>query len=316
MERTRAILRTARISWLFGAGLLVIGCCGIDTDKLPPLPPGRMVEANGRNLFVYQEGAGPTVVLLHGLGDSSIGWQFVAPSLVTAGYRVIVWDALGAGRSDKPSDGDYGIPAHAERLVKVLDALDAPQATLVGHSLGGSVALLVARAHPERVQTLFLIDPGAYREAAEGGRWFWNTPWLARTVLAFMPSCSIARYGLKQNLHNRDAITENLVAVYLREARREGMLASLIAQERQLVPENPEAWEAGHRLIRARTFILWGKEDVLIPVAQGERLQKDIPGARLEILSDVGHSPHLESPNEVMKRLLAFLQEGMAAHRR
>jgi pimeloyl-ACP methyl ester carboxylesterase len=258
---------------------------------------------------VRQAGSGPVVVLLHGLGDSSIGWRFVEPRLIEAGYRAVVWDALGAGRSDKPADGDYSIQAHGARLAKVLDALGTRDAVVVGHSLGGSVALVFARTNRERVRALCLIDPAAYRAGAMGGRWFWNTPLLAEAVLGILPSRTIARFGLKQNFHDHNRISKKAEAMYVREARRDGAVRALIAQERQLVPDDPEKWERGHRAIRQPTLILWGKEDKLIPAAQGERLRKDIKDSRLTVLPGVGHSPHLEAPGLVVQHLLAFLEE-------
>ena len=298
----------------FGATLVVAlflsACCRrLDLAALPPLPPGRMVEAGGHQLFVRQTGEGPDVVLLHGMGDSSLGWQFVEPELVKAGYRVTVWDALGAGRSDKPAHGDYRIVAHAERLENVLDALEVRKAVLVGHSLGGSEALVFARKNPEKVRALVLLDPAAYRAGAMGGRWFWTTPLLADLVLGVLPSRTITWIALKQNFHDRGKISCEIEALYLREARRPGTATAFIAQERQIVPDDPEKWEDGHRAIRQPALILWGRKDRIVPVAQGERLAKDIEGSRLVVLPCVGHSPHLEAPQQVLEHVLPFLEE-------
>jgi pimeloyl-ACP methyl ester carboxylesterase len=268
-----------------------------------------VLAVEGHNLFVRQSGTGPDVVLLHGLGDSSIGWQFIEPDLIRAGYRVTVWDALGAGRSDKPPSGNYSIEAHVRRLNETLDALGVRQAVFVGHSLGGSVALRLAEQNPERVRALCLIDPAAYREGAMGGRWFWTTPLLADAVLGVMSASTLTDFGLKQNFHNQALISKELESMYLREAKRDGAVAALIAQERQLVPSNPEEWEQGHRTIRKPTLILWGGEDKLVPLAQGTRLAGDIQGSTLVVLADVGHSPHLEAPEMVLRLVLPFLKE-------
>jgi predicted alpha/beta-fold hydrolase len=134
------------------------GCASTDLSGLPDLPAGRTISFDGESIFVRQAGEGPDVVLLHGLGDSSLGWQFLEEPLLQAGYRVTVWDALGAGRSSKPSGGDYSLAAHLRRLVRVLDALAIENAAIVGHSLGGSLALGLAQAHPGRTAALCLID--------------------------------------------------------------------------------------------------------------------------------------------------------------
>lgn len=283
------------------------GCRSLRVADLPELPLGRFVTVGGHKLFVRQNGTGPDVVLLHGMGDSSIGWQFVEPALVQAGYRVTVWDALGAGRSDKPKPGDYSLQAHVRRLEGVLDALGVRDAVFVGHSVGGSVALGFAQQNPERVRALCLLDPAAYREGAMGGRWLWKTPLLAEVVLGVLPMRTITRLGLNQNFHNRSAISKKLEGMYLREARRQGAIASLISQERQLIPRDPEKWEQGHSSIRRPTLILWGRADKLVPLAQGMPLSRDIKGSGLVAFPGVGHSPHLEAPQMVLGELLPFL---------
>src|SRR5689334_5456532 len=128
-------MKTVRFLLPVSALLSLVGCCSMKLTSVPELPPGRVLEVGGHNLFLRDTGAGPEVVLLHGLGDSSIGWQFIEPSLIQAGYRVLVWDALGAGRSDKPANGDYSMQAHVKRLEEMLDALGIRKAVFFGHSL-------------------------------------------------------------------------------------------------------------------------------------------------------------------------------------
>ena len=86
-------------------------------------------------------------------------------------------------------------------------------------------------------------------------------------------------------------------------------MSALIAQERQLVPQDAQQWEEAPRRIRNRTLILWGEEDKLVPVAQGKRLAKDIPGSSFVMFPGVGHSPHLEAPQLVLERVLPFLKQ-------
>jgi pimeloyl-ACP methyl ester carboxylesterase len=287
-------------------------CASTDLSDLPDLPTGRTVSVDGHSLFVRQCGTGPDVVLLHGLGDSSLGWQYLERPLVDAGYRVTVWDALGAGRSDKPPKGDYSLGGHLRRLAIALDVLAIERATIVGHSLGGSLALVFARSRPAQTAALCLVDPAAYREGAMGGRWFWDTPLVAEAVLGLLSTEMIVDFGLRQNFDNPASIPTELRKLYIREALRDGVIRALINQERQLVPDQPEAWEAGHRTIQVPTLILWGANDALVPVAQGHRLAREIAGADLVVLPGLAHSPQLEDPAAVLAHLLPFL----AAQRR
>ena len=137
---------------MFLVGGCLAGCATTDLSDLPDPPSGRSVSVGGESIFVRQSGAGPDIVLLHGLGDSSLGWQFLEGPLVESGYRVTVWDALGAGRSAKPRDGDYSLVAHLRRLEGVLDQLAIERVHLVGHSLGGYLSL--AQANSPCVQCL------------------------------------------------------------------------------------------------------------------------------------------------------------------
>ncbi len=283
------------------------GCAATDLSKLPDLPPGQTLSVDGQSIFVSQSGTGPDLVLLHGLGDSSLGWQNLEGPLVAAGYRVTVWDALGAGRSPKPADGNYSLAAHLRRLEIALDTLAIDEATIVGHSLGGSLALVFAHAHPERTAALCLIDPAAYREGALDGRWFWDTPWVAEIVLGVLSKEMLVDFGMKQNFANAARVPAEMRKLYIREARRDAMIRALILQERQLIPDDPEAWEAGHRTIQAPTLILWGENDALVPVAQGRRLAREIAGAKLVVLANLAHSPQLEEPATVLAHLLPFL---------
>jgi pimeloyl-ACP methyl ester carboxylesterase len=286
----------------------ITGCATTDLSDLPDLPAGQMVAIDGESIFVRQTGTGPDIVLLHGLGDSSLGWQYLESPLVEAGYRVTVWDALGAGRSDKPADGDYSIAAHLRRLERALDLLAVEKATIVGHSLGGSLALVFAHAHPDRTTALCLIDPAAYREGAMGGRWFWDVPLIAEIVLGVLTTEMLVDFGLGQNFADSARIPHELRKLYIREALRSGVIAALIHQERQLLPADPEAWELGHRTIQAPTLVLWGEKDALVPVAQGRRLTQEIAGAKLVVLSDLAHSPQLEDPDAVLAHVLPFLR--------
>jgi pimeloyl-ACP methyl ester carboxylesterase len=302
-------MKTLRLRFLASALLSLMGCRSVESTNGPELPRGRVMTVGGYRLFLRQTGTGPDVVLLHGLGDSSLGWQFIEPDLVRAGYRVTVWDGLGAGRSEKPTHADYSVLGHVKRLEETLDTLGIREAVIVGHSLGGSEALLFAERNPGRVRALCLIDPAAYRAGAMRGRWFWTTPLLAETVLGLLPAKNITRYGLEQNFYDQEAILNELERMYLREVRRDGAIRFLIAQERQIVPRDPQKWEDAHRTIRKRTLILWGREDKLVPVAQGARLAKDIDGARLVVFPGVGHSPQLEAPQLVLHHVLPFLEK-------
>lgn len=302
--------------WRMCVPAFIAGLCGCwqaeergDRRLEPWETVSRFVEVEGHRLHVAGTGDGRDVVLLHGLGDSSVGWRFVAPDLAAMGYRVSAWDALGAGQSEKPADADLTLPAHARRLLCLLDRLEIRRAVLVGHSLGGGLALLAAQMAPERFDALVLLQPAAYPEAAEQDRWFWDAPLLADVVLGVLPSGYIARYGLKQNFADPARIPPELLDLYTREARRPGAIAAFKSQERQLIFPDVERWIRGYGGIRCPVLILWAEKDSLLPPGDGQRLAAAIPGARLITIPNCGHSPQLDAPARVRAELGAFLED-------
>jgi pimeloyl-ACP methyl ester carboxylesterase len=293
--------------------LLVLFGCGetpiAEDQRLSPWQAvSRFIEVEGDVIHVAQLGSGRDVVLLHGLGDSSVGWRYVAPEIAARGYRVSAWDALGAGRSDKPPAADLTLPAHARRLLRTLDCMGIDKAVLVGHSLGGGLALLAAQMAPARFDALVLLQPAAYPEAAAGDRWFWDTPLLADIVIGLLPTSYIARYGLEQNFADPTRIPPALVGLYREEARRPGAIDAFKNQERQLLFPDMETWLRGYAHVRCPVLILWAQNDCLLPPGDGARLASAIPGARLVAIPNCGHSPHLDAPAAVLGEVGPFLE--------
>lgn len=269
---------------------------------------GRLPTPTGA-VFVRSKGRGPDVVLLHGLGDSSIGWGKLEPKLREAGFRVTVWDALGAGRSDKPVDGRYRLMDHVERLRVVLDALGIARPMIVANSLGGSIALLFALRYPGRVAKLALISPAAYAEGGWTGTLVWSFPNVAERVLASVPPSWIARLALSMNFGDPRRVTEEDVQAYVGEIEREGSLRGFVEQQRMVMPtpEEVACWTAAYPTIAVPVLVLWGTRDRILPRAEGRRLAAALPDARLVWLDGLGHTPQLEAPDVVLAHLLPFL---------
>ena len=301
--------------WRSCVRAFLVGLCGcraaqeVEAPRVEPWETvSRFVEVEGNRFHVAQRGTGPDMLLLHGLGDSGVGWRYVASGLAALGYRVTAWDALGAGQTDKPPDADLTLPAHARRLLGLMDRLEIRRAVLVGHSLGGGLALLAAQMAPERFEALVLLQPAAFPEAAQSDRWFWETPLLADLVLGVLPSWYIARYGLRQNFADRSRIPAELLTLYAHEAKRPHALAAFKRQERQLLFPDMERWVRGYADIRCPTLILWAEDDCLLPQGDGARLAAAIPGARLVSIPECGHSPQLDAPARVLAEVGPFVR--------
>lgn len=146
-------------------GLIVGGAAAITIAALPAManrglmPPARLVRANGINLSVHDVGTGPTVILLHGFPSLAFGWRHQIAPLVAAGYRVIVPDLRGYGRSDAPKAIEaYSVAWLTGDVVGIMDALNLNRAALVGHDWGGLLAWQMALQHPKRVAAVIGVN--------------------------------------------------------------------------------------------------------------------------------------------------------------
>jgi len=245
----------------------------------------------------------PPLVLLHGFGADKGEWTLTAP-LLSRMRRVVAPDLLGHGGTDKPSGPgvDYRIRLLADVAVEALEALHGlgRPVDLLGHSLGGGVALDIARRFPRLVRRLVLVDAAGLppREAlaplaaslpfAPAG---WDdsrrllatsvdSPWLSHPLVALAASV------YKGRRRNRPHLLK--------------LLAAIAAGEDALTPRDLSR-------IRCRTLVLWGDRDRIFPLATGRRLAAALPDARLEILPRCGHVPPTERPLAFVRRVEAFL---------
>ncbi len=272
----------------------------------------REVEVDGLKIHYVEAGSGPAVFLVHGMGDCAIGWRHQLEPLAEAGYRAIAWDMMGAGLSDKPVEREYSMPAMAELLEKFRARLGIERAALVGSSYGGGVALLQARMRPNRVRALVGVDPACYADGVGSYTRLFSNPWFNRLLYPLVPARLLVRIGLGQCVPDLAVIGREVFEEYVREAKRPGAKSAFARFEQDVMPEDPAPFEAGHRDIRVPTLVLWGRGDRVLPLQHGERLAREIPGARLAVL-EAEHIPHVERAEESNRLLLPFLREHLRA---
>jgi pimeloyl-ACP methyl ester carboxylesterase len=245
----------------------------------------------------------PPLVLLHGIGADRGEWALTLP-LFARGRRVLAMDLLGHGRSDKPAGPgvEYRVRLLADAVVGAIEALpDRPRRVdLLGHSLGGAVALDLVRRHPRLVRRLVLVD-AAGQPVAE-------TIDLLATSLPFVPgSYEDARRLLSTSVNSRllgHPLVALAAALYKGRRRNRPQLMKLVA-----------SMAAGEDAVKPRdlarianeTLVLWGDRDRIFPLAAGRRLVRGLPNARLEILPRCGHVPPTERPVAFARRVIAFL---------
>ncbi len=287
-------------------------CLALSACSIAPTPSAyrqRLIDAGierrAAELAVQDEGTGPAVVLLHGLGGSAYDWRHQREPLVRAGFRVIAPDLSGAGYSGRPADGDYGVPAQAERLLRALDELGVERAHFVGSSYGGGVALTVAVLRPGRVDRLVLIDAAALSQ---------EFPWYVKVarsdlgglLFAITPKRMLVDIMLGQLVADPASLTEEDREEYAHEHRFD--CAGSLEMARALRVSDAERLEPALSGVRSPTLILWGARDGVIPLEKGKILALRIPGSTLEVYPECAHVPHMERPAEVTKRILEFLE--------
>ena len=260
----------------------------------------------------YQEAGdpkAPALVLIHGFASSTLVWSKVFLKLAEAGYRVIALDMLGYGYSAKPRNGEYTIAGQAKLLMRLLDALGIPRAVIIGSSYGGAVAATCALDYPERVDKLVLV--GAVSN---------NRP-LAYKLMRVFGSPVVGDVVSPLLIGSRRLLRRRMKRVYdrhswvLDERRVDARHLPLRAAGTQrAIIRTVRSWDAERisrdaHLIGQPTLLLWGENDIEIPLADGERLHEEISGSRLIVFLNCGHLPHEEYPESFMNVVIDFCKE-------
>jgi pimeloyl-ACP methyl ester carboxylesterase len=271
----------------------------------------KFIDIHGEQLAVRDEGQGEALLLIHGMAGSSHTWRAVMPQL-SKKYRVIAPDLLGHGQSAKPRT-DYSLGAFAVCLRDLLDELEVESATVVGHSLGGGIAMQFLYQHPDYCRRLVLISSGGLGP---------DVGWILRLLAApgaelVMPAIApspvlragnsvrswLSSLGLRSP---RGAEIWNAYSSFSDRQTRDAFLRTL----RSVVDYRGQSVSALNRLqVRADmpTLAIWGEEDTIIPVDHAYSALRARPDCRVEVLPGVGHFAHVEAPTEVVDLIDEFI---------
>ncbi len=268
---------------------------------------------HGRTVTYAQAGSGPVLLLIHGMAGTYENWQEVIEPLARH-HTVLAPDLPGHGAS-APGGGDYSLGALAAGLRDLLLALGHDRATLVGHSLGGGIAMQFAYQFPEITERLVLVSSGGLgREvspimraaALPGADLFIAVTAGPGRAAGSALARGLAAVGLRPNADIAEVARG--YASLTDPDRRSAFLATL----RAVVGTGGQRVHAGDRLYLAEgmpVLIIWGQHDPMIPAHHGEHAHQAIPGSRLEIFNGVGHLPQIEAPGRFVAVLERFLAE-------
>jgi pimeloyl-ACP methyl ester carboxylesterase len=273
--------------------------------------PGRLrfrrVATGLGTLAALEAGTGPPLVLLHGLGATKISFLPTVDALARS-HRMIALDLPGFGDSDKPI-GAYDAAFMAERVAAALDALELDRTHLLGHSMGGRVALEVAFEHPQRVDRLALMTPSL--------AWLRQRSW-APVLRLLRPELGLVQPAPRFIV---DTIVRNLIP----GADRDGGAAvaadefvrsyveprgryAFYAAARSIYLEEPELFWQRLRELAPRSLFVWGTKDPLVPIGFMRHVERALPAAE-HVELNCGHVPQLEAPGPLHPALAAFLRD-------
>jgi pimeloyl-ACP methyl ester carboxylesterase len=270
------------------------------------------MELHGHPVIYRVAGSGPPVVLIHGMVNSSRHWEDVALRLADR-YTVIAPDLIGHGDSAAVR-GDYSIGAHAASIRDMLAVIGIDRATIVGHSLGGGVAMQFFYQFPQRTERLVLVSSGGLghevspllRSAALPGMDALIGVVAHRRILDALWALG-AR--LRERGHGKGVYVQAVVRA-LRPLEQPGARAAFLHTLRSVIDVHGQRVSAVDRLYllgSMPTLIVWGERDHTIPLEHGRAMHDAVPHSRFETLPRAAHFPHLEDPEGLARVLLEFI---------
>ncbi len=273
--------------------------------------PGRLTNVDGVDLHYLEDGAGPPALLIHGLGGNTFSFRETIPALAPR-FRTVAVDLPGSGYSDRTPEHDYSLDGHARLLARFMDQQGLKPALVLGHSMGGGVAMRLAALYPDYVDRLLLVASMRPNDLRRGGplrhllRPFFPLLGVAQAVVG-----PVSRTMMRRMVYDPAFVTPAVLAGYQGPRSLRGSSAAL---RRQLtdtardVPIDP-------RTLRVPTLLLWGEADRVAPLSTGEALLEQIPEARLEVIPRAGHLLLEEQPSAANAALLRWLEETEAVRR-
>jgi pimeloyl-ACP methyl ester carboxylesterase len=280
------------------------------------------LELHGHHVSYRTAGSGPPLLLIHGIANSSETWERVAP-LLSDRFTLIAPDLLGHGESATPR-GDYSLGAHASGARDVVTALGHERVTVVGHSLGGGIAMQFAYQFPERTERLVLVSSGGLgrevhlllRAAALPGADYVLPALASRRVIGLGREIGsvLGRVGLRPR-GDLDVLARGFASL-----DNAGSRQAFLHTVRAVVDAGGQRVSANERLALAAvlpTLIVWGDRDSIIPVDHGIAAHAALPGSRFVRFEGAGHMPHDDDPvrfADVLKRFCDTTEAARLEH--
>ena len=278
-------------------------------DWASKFAPGKFIELDGLSTHYIEKGSGEPVILLHGFFFDTYMWNKNI-DLLAEKYKVYAIDLWGFGYSTR-DPLDYGYPLYTEQLLKFMDRLDIPRASLIGQSMGGGTIINFTVSNRDRVNKIILVDTAGMPN---------RLPIMGR--ISNLPKLGEFMYGLNNNfirrmtlgntfLHNKQVITEEYFENATRFHKIKGTTEVMLYITRKQFFDTLKEEINKLSLMNVPILIVWGREEKSIPLPIGKEMHRILKDSRLVILDQAGHCSHDDQPDLFNKLTLDFLAPHM-----
>lgn len=268
----------------------------------------KFIKVKESNIRYTVKGSGAPILLFHGIGEFlEAWWRNIDP--LSEHYLVYAMDLPGHGLSDK-SAGSYSLSFVAELVSDFMKAMGIERAHLIGHSLGGILALSMAVNYPDRVGKLILVDCGGLDREVPLLYRLCTLPVLGDILVRPTVKAGL-RNGIKRRFYNPQLVTEEMVDKdyeFMKMPETKRAMLDIIRSNVNLSGLRPEIVMTDKlRLVKSPTLFIHGEQDAVIPLAHARHACNLIPDARLEAITECGHCPYIEKASEFNEMVIAFL---------
>jgi pimeloyl-ACP methyl ester carboxylesterase len=268
-------------------------------------PDEKYVQLNGVSLHYEQEGLGRPVVLLHGLLTHSALWRNIVPTF-TYNYTLYSLDLMGSGISEKPQNQTYSIETHVAQVTKFIDEFHLDNAVLIGHGIGGAIAMVYTVRNPSKVHKLVVMNAPLSPGYSATGLWWLKLPLIG----GMLTNDWFIQRTIHGGLFKPGSLPDSVLDMYMQPYREDpGARVALLKQVTELDLDPVVEKEVTPNLanLQVPTLIVWGANDPYVPLAVGKSLDTVIPNDEFPVILNTGHYELEERPEETRAVIKEFL---------